>query len=137
MRLRIVDYSLLYFTELREQPLPSHREGKFVVLRNSAARYLVFSPRQLSVYHANIVERFLRGEGIPGQYNAKRDIFTFDAPDWQVEGGAHWQRDDTKGVLAIHGASQAYGGLDLVTLAAEFREHPDLRGLTIIVDGRA
>ncbi len=136
MEFRFVDYCPLYFTELREQPVPSHREGKFVVLRNAVARYAVFSPRQLSTYHANIVERFLWGQGIPGRYNAKRDVFTFDAPDWQVEGGAHWERDDDKGVLRLHGGSHAYGGLDLAPLAAELRETPDLRDVKIVVDGQ-
>jgi hypothetical protein len=137
MQLRFVDYCLLYFTELREQPLPSHREGKVVVLRSPAVRYAVFSPRQLSTYHANIVERFLLGEGISGQYNAKRDAFMFDAPDWQVEGGAHWERDDAQGVVRLYGRSQVYGGLDLAPLAAELRETPDLRDLKIVVEGRA
>lgn len=137
MRLRCVDYCPLYFTELREQPLPSHREGKVVVLRGPAVRYAVFSPRQLSTYHANIVERFLWGEGISGWYNAKRDAFLFDAPDWRVEGGAHWERDDAQGVLHLYGTSLAYGGLDLAPLAAELRETPDLRDVKIVVEGRA
>jgi len=77
MQLRFVDYCPLYFTELREQPVPSHREGKFVLLRSATTSYAVFSPRQLSTYHANIVERFLWGQGIPGRYNAKHDVFTF------------------------------------------------------------
>lgn len=137
MQLRFVDYCPLYFTELREQPVPSHREGKFVLLRNAATRYAVFSPRQLSTYHANIVERFLWGRGISGQYNAKHDVFTFDAPDWHVEGGAHWERDDDKGVLRLYGGSRAYGGLDLTPLAAELRDIPDLRDVKIVVAGRA
>jgi hypothetical protein len=137
MLLRFVDYCPLYFTELREQPLPSHREGKLVVLRNASARYVVLSPRQLSTYHANIVERFLWGEGIPGRYNAKRDVFTFDAPAWHVEGGAHWQWDDEQRVLRLSGASQAYGGLDLAPLAAELRDVSDLRDLKIVVEGQA
>jgi hypothetical protein len=137
MQLRFVDYCPLYFKELREQPVPPHREGKFVVLRNRATRYTVFSPRQLSIYHANIVERFLWGQGIPGQYNAKRDVFTFDAPEWHVEGGAHWERDDDQGVLRLHGGSHAYGGLDLAPLAAELRDLPDLRDVKIVVEGRA
>jgi hypothetical protein len=137
MQLRFVDYCPLYFTELREQPVPSHREGKFVLLRNAATRYAVFSPRQLSTYHANIVERFLWGQGIPGRYNAKHDVFTFDAPDWHVEGGAHWERDDDKGVLRLYGGSRAYGGLDLAPLAAALRDIPDLRDVKIFVEGRA
>jgi len=67
----------------------------------------------------------------------KHDVFTFDAPEWHVEGGAHWDRDDDKGVLRLHGGSSAYGGLDLTPLAAELRDIPDLRDVKIVVEGRA
>ena len=137
MQLRFVDYCPLYYTELQEQLLPSRRQGKFVVLRNTTVCYAVFSPRQLSAYHANIVERFLQGVGVGGRYNAKRDVFTFDSPDWHVEGGGHWRRDDVRGTLHLYGRSQAYGGLDLVTLAAALQETAEARDLKIAVDGRA
>jgi hypothetical protein len=43
-----------------------------VILRNAATRDAVFSPRQLSTYHANIVERFLWGEGMYASIVATR-----------------------------------------------------------------
>ncbi len=137
MQFQFVDYSTLYFCELKERSLPVRRGGKFVVLDDATTRYAVFSPAEQCKYHANIIERFLWTVlKIQGRYNDKGDVFTFDAPDWRVEGGGDWERDDDRRELRLSGISAAYGGLDLLPLADKLRETPDLRDVNIVVVGR-
>ena len=119
MNLTVVDYSDFYFGSVLEIPLPARRGGKLVVVTNGSQRYAVFSPRGLSAYHASIVERFLRQQGVEGRYDPRGEVFRFDSRDWAVEGGAHWTLDDATGVLNLFGHSQAYGSLDLSKLAQE------------------
>jgi hypothetical protein len=60
MSFKFVDYSATYFTTIAKKPIPSNRSGKFVQIinRSTSDEYLVLSPKELSVYHANIVEWF-------------------------------------------------------------------------------
>ena len=132
MQLNVVDYSEVYFQLMRETAIPSRRGGKFIVVRNGTQRYAVFSPRGLSTYHANIVERFLQSQGIQGRYNPKGDEFHFNSPDWEIEGGGHWEIDETKPVLRISGASLAYGGFNGPALAAELRLARAFDGIEIV-----
>ena len=121
MAFNIIDYSEVFFVDLEEGEIPRQRDGKFVLIANHHNLYAVFSPRGLSHYHANIVERFLSLNGAHGQYNPKRDVFCPESPDWQVLGGGFWKVDDDEGTLRIYGHSQAYGGVDLLTFAEDVR----------------
>ena len=115
--LAVIDYSPVYFELLRKTSIPAQRGGKFVVLNDGQRRFAVFAPRELITYHANIVERFLWQRQIRGTYNAKGDVFHFAAPEWQVEGGGHWQLDEAQAVLRLFGQSTTYGSVDLPALA--------------------
>jgi len=132
MQLEVLDYSGVYFQLMREMGIPSRRGGKFIVARNGTWRYAVFSPQGLSTYHANIVERFLDSQGVQGWYNRKGDEFHFDSPDWEIEGGGHWEIDETKAVLRISGSSLAFGGFDAPALAAELRRVRAFDGAEIV-----
>ncbi len=132
MQLSVLDYSEVYFQLMRETAVPSRRGGKFIVARNGVQRYAVFSPQGLSTYHANIVERFLHSQGIQGTYNPKGDEFHFNSSDWDIEGGGHWEIDETKAVLRISGSSLAYGGFDEPALAAELRCARAFDGIEIV-----
>ncbi|MBC8872901.1 MAG: hypothetical protein H8E44_25990 [Planctomycetes bacterium] len=121
MAITVVDYSDVYFAEIKEGEVPRRRDGKFVLMANNGNRFAVFSPRGLSFYHANIVERFLSLQGIGGQYNAKRDSFQPQPSTWEILGGGHWQLDEEQGTLRLFGRSQAYGGVDLEALADQLR----------------
>ena len=133
MPLTIVDFSDVYFVILQKGKVPPKREGKFVVVEGEAARYAAFAPRELSVYHANIVERLLLRHGIRGRYNMKGDVYDFDSPRWTVEGGGLWRLDQRAATLEICGHSASYGGLDLRTTAAELRRAGAFGGAKITV----
>ena len=68
----LIDYTPFYYTSLAGTPVPAVVAGKFVQIRNGDTLYLVFSPKELTKYHANIVERFCMDKGIEGSYDAKR-----------------------------------------------------------------
>jgi hypothetical protein len=115
MSFKFIDYSATYFTTIAKKPIPSKRGGKFVQIINHATNdeYLVLSPKELSVYHANIVERFcLLNGNIPGSHNAKKDFFEIQNTDWQVIGGGFWSIDEKTKTLTLGGESKMYGAFD-------------------------
>ena len=133
MGLTVIDYSEVYFALLNDAPVPTRRGGKFVVMTNGDRRYAVFSPRELSAYHANVVERFLWQQGIKGRYNEKGDLFRFVSGDWEVEGGGHWELDEAEGILQISGYSKSYGGVDLDGLASQLRQTDAFRAIRVVI----
>lgn len=112
MSFHFIDYSSVYFTTIAKKPTPSQRGGKFVQIINHSTKdeYLVLSPKELSIYHANIVERFCMLNGnIPGSYNTKKDFFEIQDPDWEVIGGGVWAIDEENKSLTLGGESKMYG----------------------------
>ena len=55
--------------------MPQRHGGKFVQIsyETNDTEYLILSPKDLSIYHANIVERFCAQNGIEGSYNGRKD----------------------------------------------------------------
>ena len=133
MPLTVIDFSEVYFVVLQKGTVPPRREGKFIVVANEGDRCAAFSPRELSVYHANIVERLLLPHGVRGRYNMKGDVYDYDAPQWSVEGGGLWRLDQRRGRLEIFGRSASYGGVDLEELAAELCRAGAFDGVEITV----
>jgi hypothetical protein len=133
MGLIVIDYSEVYFTLLNDTPVPHKRSGKFVVMSNGGQRYAVFSPHELSTYHANIIERFLRQHGIQGRYNEKGGFFHFTPTIWAVEGGGYWELDDAGGTLQISGSSKSYGSVDFQALAVELHLTDTFRALQVVI----
>lgn len=122
MPLSVVDYRQVFYVVLNNEQIPRKCRGKFVLFAHDEERFAVFSPRGLSRYHANIVERFLSLRSISGYYNDKGDRYDTYSSDWQIQGGGHWELNEEKGTLCIFGFSQAYGGVDLNELAASLRD---------------
>lgn len=71
--------------------------------------YVVLSPKGLSIFKANIVVRFCVLHDIRGHYNTQFNLFTIDDSDIEIVGGGFWEIDETKQLLCLFGASQAYG----------------------------
>jgi len=132
MGITIIDYSQVYFEELLNEAIPSKRGGKFVVMVCGSQRFAVFSPAELSKYHANIVERFLMRHGVRGNYNPKGDDFSFGSEKWSVEGGGHWYLDMDEDFIELWGNSQIYGSLDLGALAKELSQSKGFDGIATV-----
>ena len=65
----IIDYTSLYYTSIARTAVPSLVSGKFVQIRKENELYLVLSPKEMTKYHANIIERFCMDKGIEGSYD--------------------------------------------------------------------
>ena len=117
MNVNFVDYSELWFRRIRKGDLPSVRSGKFILVADSSSRWAVFSPAELSTYHAVIAERFFASQGVAGRYDAARKKFLPVGSDWRILGGGLWHCNSDTGTLWIYGRSAVYGGVDLAALA--------------------
>ena len=80
------------------RPIYCTIRGQFVQLDDYETEYVVLSPEGLSVFHANIVERFCVLNDIKGHYNAQFNLFTIDYSDIEIVGGGFWEIDENKEV---------------------------------------
>ena len=108
MKLIYRDYSRIYYREIGVA-LPDKNEGKFVQIQYDSTQYLVFSPKEVSRYHADIVGRFCTERRIPGVYNNAHKRFDIHDPEWTVVGGGKFAIDRMKKQLRLYDDSMAYG----------------------------
>jgi len=102
------DYSRTYYEKIG-LALPGITAGKFIQIQNGTAEYLVFSPKEVSRYHTDIVGRFCAERGIPGVYNNTHKRFDIHDPEWAVVGGGKFAIDRRKKQLRLYDDSMAYG----------------------------
>jgi len=95
-----IDYTGLYFTAVAKIAEPAVTSGKFVRIRNEAADYLVFSPREFSKYHANIVERFCLDKGIEGRYDPERKRYNIIDQSWFILGGGKFEKQGLREAIS-------------------------------------
>jgi hypothetical protein len=92
----------------------------------------VFSPKEFTKYHANIVERFCMDKGIEGSYDSKREKFTIANQAWQIVGGGKFERDANKKTIKLYDNSMAYGKFDATGLKEMLVTLPEFSGYTVI-----
>ncbi len=129
-----LDYSEIYYSAIGKSSIPDKRLGKFVQIRNDATEYLVLSPKGLSVYHANIVERFFTQRKIEGKYNSKGDYYEICEGEWEITGGGIWAISETDRLLRLSGSSQAYGQYDRRGLRERIETAEKVSGYRIVID---
>lgn len=112
MKIAFVDYSERYNSGAAKSTVPHKQNGKFVQLRHNDAEFLVFSPRGLTSYHADIVERFCKEKGIPGVYDAPAKRFVVHDPTWIIVGGGKFEIDEVAKYILLYDNSMAYGRFD-------------------------
>lgn len=89
---------------------PSPLRGKFVQMTHGGdAEYIIFSPKELSAYHADIVERFCGERGIAGKYDRDKKKFLILDPGWSVSGGGKFEIDRPGRRIHLYDNSMAYG----------------------------
>lgn len=137
MSFEIDDYSRLYYELITAIPVPSKRSGKFVIIENcdTGREYLALSATELSVYHANIVERFCVQRQINGSYNDKKDDFKIHDDAWSVNGGGMWSLDDDEKSFRLFGSSKAYGEFHDKNLKGKIASTGVMAGYTVFVNG--
>jgi len=139
MTFLLTDYSELYFTKIKNVDMPAKRSGKFIQIQNEAEQreYLVLSPRELSVYHANVVERFCLLQGIKGSYdNDKKNYFEIHEYEWTVIGGGVWAINEMTKTLTLSGLSQGYGPFEAKGLKEKLLSSALVSGYIIKIDGQ-
>ncbi len=112
MTMVFIDYSRLYYTAVAKSGVPAVIRGKFVQIRKGSTEYLVFSPKELTRFHADIIERFCTNHKIPGVYDSRSKVFDILDPDWFVAGGGKFGIDRKKKFLRLYDDSMAYGKFD-------------------------
>lgn len=136
MNLSLIDYSEHYFTKIKKIDMPTKRSGKFIQIQNEAEQreYLVLSPRELSVYHANVVERFCLIHGIEGSYDDKKDYFEIHDHAWTVIGGGIWAINEISKTVTLSGLSQRYGPFEVKGLKEKLSSSVLVSGYGITID---
>lgn len=112
MSVIFIDYSEAFYSAGANSAKPEKRKGKFVQIRKGDAEYLVFSPTELTPYHANIVERFCFENGIGGSYGEEGRRYDIHDPQWVVVGGGKFEVDGNKRSIRLYDDSLAYGKFD-------------------------
>ena len=129
-----IDYTPFYYTSIVKTALPVITSGKFVKLRNGKELYLILSPKELTKYHANIVERFCMDKGIEGSYDARREKFFIRDQSWKVMGGGKFERDANKKAIKFSDNSMAYGKFKREGLQESLAALPEFAGYTIVIE---
>ena len=110
--LRCIDYAPVHFAAAGEA-VPEEHKGKFVVLDGPKESYFILSPKQLSKYHANIIERFCAYDGGPAyNMNESGEHCTLLDGSWTIRGGGKYVWSRPSRTLRIGGTSMAYGPVD-------------------------
>ncbi len=129
-----VDYTPFYYSSIAKTDIPAITTGKFVQIRNENALYVVFSPKELTKYHANIVERFCMDKVIEGSYNAKKEVYTILDKAWKIVGGGRFERDGNKKAIKLYGDSMAYGKFEKAGIRKSLEALPEFSGYSISVE---
>ena len=129
-----IDYTPFCYTSLARTSVPPVTAGKFVQIRNGDTLYLVLSPKELTKYHANIIERFCMDKGIEGSYDARREKFTVHDTAWQIVGGGKFERDTNNKAIKLCDNSMAYGKFDATGLREMIAALPELSGWTVVIE---
>lgn len=99
----------MYYVDVVKTSIPAARSGKFVQVRHDDIEYLVFSPKEFSPYHADILERFCRERSIDGSYQGGKKRFDIHDAEWVIVGGGKFEIDEAKRYVRFYDNSMAYG----------------------------
>ncbi|HMK48901.1 MAG TPA: hypothetical protein VK435_02520 [Thermodesulfovibrionales bacterium] len=108
-KITYINYASTYYPYVAGIAEPQQYEGKFVQIRRGGTEYLVFSPKEFTRFHADIVQRFCGEHNIYGVYRTENKVFEITDPEWRVTGGGKFAIDREKRDLRIHDNSLAYG----------------------------
>ncbi|HUI44606.1 MAG TPA: hypothetical protein VL122_01280 [Nitrospirota bacterium] len=134
MAVTLIDYIPFYYSSLSKAPAPPVITGKFVQIRNGDTLYLVFSPGELSKYHANIVERFCNDKGLEGSYDSERKRYDMSDHDWIVAGGGKFAIDRMQKTIKLYDDSMAYGKFDTKKLKDAIKSLREFSDFTILIE---
>lgn len=94
----------------------------------------MFSPKEFTKYHANIVERFCLDKGLEGGYDAEGKRYSIADRSWSVEGGGKFELDGNKKTIKLSDSSMAYGEFDRAWMGALMRALPEFTGFAVQIE---
>lgn len=112
MKIVFIDYSEIYYRGIAKRAVPEKLSGKFIQIRNNATEYLIFSPKEFTPYHTNIVEWFCLERGVKGSYDRTGKRFNVHDPKWIVVGGGKFEINTAEKSIRLFDNSMAYGRFD-------------------------
>jgi hypothetical protein len=134
MTMVFIDYTHLYYTAMAKTGVPPARSGKFVQIRHGSTEYLVFSPKEFTKYHSNIVERFCLDKGIEGVYDSEGKRYDISDRAWIVAGGGKYEIDTGKRTIKLFDNSMAYGKFDTAGLKEKILSLPEFNAFTLRIE---
>ncbi len=120
---------LLVAKTYRDLAASAEEQGKFVLLAKGRSLHLVLSPVSLTPYHADIVEKYLVGEGLAEVAGAGEAGCRILSPGWEVHGGGYYHVQGWLHHLVMHGKSTAFGKYRAARLAPHLDAIPAALGL--------
>ncbi|MEO5356042.1 MAG: hypothetical protein H7844_01940 [Nitrospirae bacterium YQR-1] len=136
MEFKFLDYSDFFYQTTHKMATPQERTGKFVQLTNETTEFVVFSPKDYTTYHADILVIFCKQQDIAYTHNAADKYLEIEDTRWKVVGGGMWKVDERDRLLALWGASQAYGNFNPDGLADRLGTAGIFAGYTIQINGK-
>jgi hypothetical protein len=124
MAIVFIDYAHFYYRAIAHTEVPAVINGKFVLIQNDATEYLVFSPKEFTKYHANIVERFCLDKGIAGGYDSEVKRYVIADRAWAVAGGGKYEIDTMNKTIKLYDNSMAYGKFEIQGLKRKILSLP-------------
>ncbi len=133
MKIVLVDYSETYYSDVVKTTVPDKISGKFVQIRNNHTEYLVFTPKELDKYHANLVERFCLDRGLKGEYTGEGKRYDIHEHGWTVVGGGKFDIDKSAKQIRLYDNSMAYGRFDSKGLAEKIRSIDKMSDYQVLI----
>ena len=112
MKFLILDYAEIFYRNKAGIKKPQRRTGKFVQIKHEDMEYLIFSPKEFTRYHADLVQKFCQDKGVDGSYNEQIKRYDTHDPSWIITGGGKFEIDDEEKSLRLYDNSMAYGRFD-------------------------
>ncbi|MBF0519448.1 MAG: hypothetical protein HQK92_06980 [Nitrospirae bacterium] len=136
MDFKYIDYSDFFYQTTNKTATPLERTGKFVQLTNETTEFVIFSPKEFTAYHADILVIFCKQQGIAHTHNAADKYLEIVDTGWEIIGGGTWKIEEKGKLLVLWGFSQAYGKFNPEGLKEKLTTVGNLTGFTIQIDGK-
>ncbi len=134
MPIIFINYIPLYYASVSNTPVPPLIIGKFVLIKSEAALFLVFSPKDFTKYHANLVERFCLDKGLEGSYDRERKRYDIHDKAWTIAGGGKFAIDKSRKTIKLFDDSMVYGKFDDTGLREIMNTLPEFAEFTIQIE---
>lgn len=111
-----------------------HKTGKFLQIINKDREFTVFSPRELTPYHSDILERFCLERDIRGSYDYEKKRFNVEDSFLKVKGGGKFDIDTVNKCIRLYDNSMAYGKFDAAGLKDKVLSMRGLAGYDVVIE---